>query len=118
MGTITLYLLNMKQHVDQALKLRKWVSIGHHIPGRIRLKYKLGIIAHLASYKSDAIEEALSSVTAFKNYTVNKATGSILIEYDPSAIAPSHITALFDESEANAEQACYAIAEQLNLNGE
>ncbi|MCG9582350.1 HMA2 domain-containing protein [Vibrio tubiashii] len=108
----------MKQHVNQALKLRKWVSIGHHIPGRIRLKYKLGILAHLASYKSDAIEEAISSVPAFKSYQVNKATGSILIEYDASLVEPALITELFAESEVNAEQACYAIAEKLNLNGE
>ncbi len=108
----------MKQHVSQALKLRKWVSIGHHIPGRVRLKYKLGIVAHLASFKSDDIEQAIAAVPAFRSYKVNKATGSILIEYDASTIEHSLITALFDESEAEAEQACYAIAAALNLNGE
>lgn len=108
----------MKQHVNQALKLRKWVSVGHHIPGRIRLKYKLGIVAHLASFKSESIEEAIASVPAFKSYKVNKATGSILIEYDAKAVEPQYIADLFSDSEQVAEQACYAIAEQLNLNGE
>lgn len=105
----------MKQHINKALKLRKWVSIGHHIPGRVRLKYKLGIVAQLASYRSDEIEQAIASVPAFKNYKINTATGSIVIEYDPSCIQPSTIDALFSDSAADAEQACYSLAEQLNL---
>ncbi|WP_081094942.1 MULTISPECIES: HMA2 domain-containing protein [Vibrio] len=108
----------MKQYVDQALKLRKWVSIGHHIPGRVRLKYKLGIVAHLAKFRSDDIEKAISSIPAFKNYKLNNATGSIVIEYDPMTVNPKAIDALFSDSEQAAEQACYSIAEQLDLNGE
>ena len=105
----------MKQHINKALKLRKWVSIGHHIPGRVRLKYKLGIVAQLASYRSDEIEQALASVPAFRKYKINTATGSIVIEYDPTCIQPSTIDTLFSDSAAEAEQACYALAEQLNL---
>ncbi len=108
----------MKQYVDQALKLRKWVSIGHHIPGRVRLKYKLGIVAHLARFHNDDIEKAISSIPAFKHYKVNGATGSIVIEYDPNSVSPSLIDALFSDSEQAAEQACYDIAQQLDLNGE
>lgn len=108
----------MKQYIDKALKLRKWVSIGHHIPGRIRLKYKLGIVAQLASLRSNEVEGVLDSIPAFKNYKLNKATGSIVIEYDASVIEPNAINALFSENASQAEQACYQIAEQLNLNGE
>ncbi|WKY60505.1 cation transporter [Vibrio sp. SNU_ST1] len=105
----------MKQHIDKALKLRKWVSIGHHIPGRVRLKYKLGIVAHLASFRNSEIEQAISSVPAFKNYKINVATGSIVIEYDANNIQSSTIDALFSDSEVEAEQACYSLAEQLKL---
>ena len=83
----------MKQHVDTALKLRSWVVIGHHIPGRVRLKYKLGIVAQLAKFKSQDIEHALASIPAFKNYKLNSATGSILIEYDAQQINPEWINA-------------------------
>jgi hypothetical protein len=105
----------MKKHIDKALKLRKWVSIGHHIPGRIRLKYKLGIIAQLARFRNKEIEQAIASVPAFKNYKINASTGSILIEYDTASIQPSTIDALFSDSVVEAEQACYTLAEQLNL---
>ncbi|MBO0215327.1 cation transporter [Vibrio sp. Vb2880] len=108
----------MKSYVDQALKLRKWVSIGHHIPGRVRLKYKLGIVAHLAKFRAGDIEQAIASIPAFKHYQLNNVTGSILIEYDAATINPQSIEALFSESDQVAEQACYAIAEQLDLNGE
>lgn len=108
----------MKQYVDKALKLRKWVKVGHHIPGRVRLKYKLGIVAHLASYRSDDIESTLASIPAFKNYKLNSATGSIVIEYDANQIQPSWVDALFSESDQDAENACYAIAERLNSNGD
>lgn len=104
----------MNQYVKQALKLRKWVKIGHHIPGRVRLKYKLGLLAQLSSYRSHDIEKALESVPAFKNYQLNAATGSIVIEYDPIAIEPSWINALFSDNEENAELACYKIAERIN----
>ncbi|MDA0149032.1 HMA2 domain-containing protein [Vibrio sp. LaRot3] len=107
----------MKQHVETALKLRSWVVIGHHIPGRVRLKYKLGIVAQLAKFKTQDIERALASIPAFKNYKLNSVTGSILIEYDASLVNPEWINALFSESDLHAEQACYAIAESLNLNG-
>ncbi|MGF1909414.1 cation transporter [Vibrio kasasachensis] len=107
----------MKQHISTALKLRKWVVIGHHIPGRVRLKYKMGIVAHLAKYKVQDIECALASIPAFKNCKLNHVTGSILIEYDASLVCPQRVEELFSDSEQQAEQACHAIAESLNLNG-
>ncbi|NOH30962.1 MULTISPECIES: HMA2 domain-containing protein [Vibrio] len=108
----------MKQYVEKALKLRKWVKVGHHIPGRVRLKYKLGIVAHIANFRSDDIEQAIASISAFKNYKLNSATGSIVIEYDATQIEPKWVDMLFAGSEQDAERACYAIAERLNLNGE
>ncbi len=108
----------MKNHVEQALKLRKWVSIGHHIPGRIRLKYKLGIVTQLARYKSNDIEKAIALLPAIKSYKLNKVTGTILMEYDKTLIDPALIAALFSESEMDAERAYYTLAETLNLTGE
>ncbi len=108
----------MKQYVDKALKLRKWVKVGHHIPGRVRLKYKLGLVAHIASYRSDDIEQAITSIPAFKNYKLNSATGSVVIEYDADQVPPEWIDSLFSDSDQVAEQACHAIVERLNVNGE
>ena len=107
----------MKESVKKALKLRSWVHIAHHIPGRVRLKYKLGIIAHLARFNSDDIERALSKIPAFRNYKLNSSTGSILIEYDATVVSSELIEQLFSADDVTAEQACYELAESLNLNG-
>ncbi|KAB1458395.1 hypothetical protein BIY22_01025 [Vibrio panuliri] len=77
----------------------------------------MGIVAHLAKYKLQDIEHALAAIPAFKNYKLNSVTGSILIEYDPVIIQPQLVDRLFSGSDQQAEQACYAIAESLNLNG-
>ena len=107
----------MNQYITTALKLRRLVTVGHHIPGRIRLKYKLGILAHLATFKSADVEQALQNIPAFKKYTINNATGSLLIEYDAGIIAPAMIEALFSESDHEAEQACIALAACMDIDG-
>ncbi|WCE30846.1 HMA2 domain-containing protein [Vibrio sp. SCSIO 43137] len=107
----------MKDDVKTVLKLRSWVRIAHHIPGRIRLKYKLGIIAHLARFNSDDIARALDDIPAFRNYKLNSSTGSVLIEYDPGTVSPALIEELFSQEDSVAEQACYKLADCLNLNG-
>ncbi|GAD80238.1 HMA2 domain-containing protein [Vibrio ezurae] len=108
----------MEQYVSRVLKLRRWVKISHHIPGRVRLKYKLGIVAQLSTFKSQDIEKALQSVPAFKNYQLNAKTGSILIEYDPVTIEPDWIDLLFSVNEDDVEVACRNIAERINNSGD
>ena len=107
----------MKNQIDMALKLRRMVTIAHHIPGRIRLKYKLGILAHLARFNAQEIEDGLASVPAFKSYRLNHATNSILIEYDASVVPPVVINALFSEVDAEAENACVALGQLVETNG-
>ncbi|WED23905.1 heavy-metal-associated domain-containing protein [Vibrio sp. JC009] len=107
----------MNKDVKKALKLRSWVHIAHHIPGRVRLKYRLGIIAHLARFNASDIERALDKIPAFRNYKLNSSTGSILIEYDATIVKPALIEELFSEDDAIAEQACYDLADCINLNG-
>ena len=108
----------MSEYLDKALKLRKWVKVGHHIPGRIRLKYKLGIVAQLATYRSDEIEQSLTDFPALKQYKINKSTGSIVIEYDAELLNPASVDDLFSASDGVVEQAFHAITKQLNLNGD
>ncbi|QLE84442.1 cation transporter [Shewanella sp. Scap07] len=107
----------MNKHIESALKLRRWVTIGHHIPGRIRLKYKLGILAQFASFNTGDIEQAVQKVPALKQYKINHSTGSVVIEYDPQQITPALIDALFAESEQAAREACHQISDRLTLNG-
>lgn len=108
----------MKNDIKAALKLRSWVSVAHHIPGRIRLKYKLGIIMHLARFNADSIEQALADIPAFHHYKLNRTTGSIVIEYNAQLINPELLEAIFSDDDKTAEQACFQLADSLNLETE
>ncbi|QUM83029.1 cation transporter [Moritella sp. 5] len=107
----------MKDKIKKALKIRRWLTLAHHIPGRIRLKYKMGIMAHLVTIKVTDIEQALADIPAFKNYKINSDTGSILIEYDAGIIKPEFINQLFSESEVDVQQAYLNIAASLKMDG-
>ena len=107
----------MNTQLKTALKLRSWVRIAHHIPGRIRLKYKISIVAHLARFNARDIEHALANIPAFKNYELNSGTGSILIEYDAKIVEPTLIEDLFSSDDSIVERACYTLADHLNLDG-
>lgn len=107
----------MIDNIKAALKLRNWVNVAHHIPGRIRLKYKLSIMLHLARFNFKEIEQALESIPALHHYKINRTTGSIVIEYDPQRIIPALLEDIFSDDESTAEAACYTLAENLNLDG-
>ncbi len=107
----------MNKNIETALKLRRWVSIGHHIPGRIRLKYKFGLLAHFTKFSTSEIDQAIQKIPALKNYKLNSVTGSLVIEYDVKQIKPQQIEALFSESEHEAKQAYYALSDSLDIDG-
>ncbi|CAM3059976.1 HMA2 domain-containing protein [Moritella viscosa] len=107
----------MKDKIKKALKIRRWLTLAHHIPGRIRLKYKMGIMTHLVTIKVTDIEQALADIPAFKNYKINSDTGSILVEYDAGIIKPEFINQLFSESEIDVQQAYLNIAASLKMDG-
>ncbi len=96
----------MEIYIKEVVKLRKWVKIKHHIPGRIRLKYKYGLLASLANFSNDEINEGLEQLPFVKDYHWNQATGSLLLEYDANVVAPQLLDAIFSQSEAEVESAC------------
>ncbi|MEI6896918.1 MAG: hypothetical protein V5786_05425 [Psychromonas sp.] len=107
----------MNENIETVLKLRRWVSIAHHIPGRIRLKYKLGILAHFIKFSRKEMEQTVQKIPALKHYKLNTVTGSLVIEYDVDQIKPQQIEALFSESEHEAKQAYYALSNSLDIDG-
>jgi len=105
----------MTKYIEKILKLRQRVSVKHHIPGRIRLKYKLSIIAQIGMFSESKLDKLLSNFPAIKKYSVNVGTCSVLIEYDNQIITPRLIDDLFAESDAQAEKACFEIANILQI---
>lgn len=67
---------------------REYLSVAHHVPGRIRLRFSLGVLSDpramdlLASARDTVLPAAVRSVR------VNPPARSVVIEYNTAVIAP------------------------------
>lgn len=98
----------MQQEVQ---KLRQWVSVAHHIDGRVRFKIKSGIVSYAARLKKNAIEEFVSQFPALKSYRLNLSAGSLVLEYDPEVVAPQAINDLFSDDQQRVAAAYQTFAD-------
>lgn len=68
--------------------LRRFVSIAHHVPGRIRLKLDMRALAHLPQVDPAPFVDLVGRVQGVTATRVNAAALSVVVEYDPALIAP------------------------------
>lgn len=87
------------------MALRRFVEVAHHIPGRLRLRFTNRIIAGLSQSKLSSLEELCGNNNCLKNYTLNTATGSLVLEYDAKRISPALFDQLFGTDDHLAQQA-------------
>ncbi|WP_334175388.1 hypothetical protein [Pseudoxanthobacter sp.] len=83
------------------LHLRRFLSIAHHVPGRIRIRLDMAALAHLPQVDASpfvAFAGRIQGVTATR---VNAAALSVVVDYDtariPMAVWPALLTAGPDE---------------------
>ncbi len=98
--------------IDDLYQFKQWLSIKHHIPGRVRLKFSLSIltkVAHFNQFKVDIEQSPL-----IKRYRLNVTTGSLLVEYDEQVLPPYLIDELLQENEAKSRQALQLLTEVIN----
>ncbi len=67
--------------------LRRYIMIVHHVPGRIRLKLSLTALAHLPKADPAPFIDLVARVKGVKDTRVNASALSVIVEYDPQAIA-------------------------------
>ena len=85
---------------DALLQLRKYLQVAHHIPGRIRLKMKREILGDPRALNMARSVDLSSwnnghSSAAVINTRLNPKAGSLVMDYDPSLLAPGLIEELF-----------------------
>jgi hypothetical protein len=88
------------------LRLRDYVNVAHHIPGRIRLRIMPGL-----RHDPQALELARTmdldswgngdGWPAIINTRLNLKGGSLVVEYDPEMVPPEMITELFSSRDAD-----------------
>ncbi|QIZ76227.1 HMA2 domain-containing protein [Ferrimonas lipolytica] len=103
----------MPELTNEILSLRQWVHIGHHIPGRIRLKFNSAIVAKLARYKTTQTMEHAIQFAPLKRYQLNSETNSLLLEYDAAVIEPQLLDRLFHDDDQQARAACTSLINTL-----
>ena len=98
--------------IDDLYQFKQWLAVKHHIPGRIRLKFSLSILTKVAHFNQFKVDIEQSPI--IKNYRLNIATGSLLVEYDEQVIPPHLIDELLQENETKSRQALHLLTEIIN----
>ncbi len=92
--------------IDEVLTILKYISIAHHVKGRIRLKANLSIIneplfkkAGKGSLSEKKIDEIGASLPGVIDSRVNLGARSIVIRYDPAVISPDEFEKLIESND-------------------
>ena len=94
---------------QEFFELRSFLSVAHHIPGRIRLKFDPEIrhhpaasaLAHLGQLAQETVETAATSAAKAR---LNIMAHSLVIEYDTARIAPADIDTFMGSPDMTAVQ--------------
>lgn len=94
----------MMPDLSPFLGLRRFVSIAHHVPGRIRLKLDLRALAHLPKADPGPFVDLVARVRGVKSTRINAAALSVVVDYDQALIAPAIWPQLLTAEPAAVEQ--------------
>ena len=87
------------------MDLRGYLTIQHHVPGRIRLKFGIKL---LADPRARSLKEEVGGETlppSIRNTKLNMFTRNVIIEYDPEIIVPETLhEALTTDDEARFQE--------------
>lgn len=73
------------------MDLRRYLTVQHHVPGRIRLKFSPELLAdpHAMELKTQTDRHALPP--CIRDTKINLFTRNIIIEYDPAELPPKKL---------------------------
>ena len=91
--------------LQSLMALRRFVTVAHHIPGRIRLSFTNRLVSALSQSRLAALQSLCHPDGCLKTCSINAATGSVVLEYCPSTLSPTLLTHLFGHDDHAAQQA-------------
>lgn len=108
--------------LNQLLEIRSLITVAHHIPGRIRLKFSKGIITHpivqnfIALGKDQSVKDKVKE-KGFISAKINFFALSLTIEYDPARIAPQVLDIFFSGKDIDeVKELAQEVAALLNID--
>lgn len=102
---------------DVLLRAREHLSIAHHIPGRIRLRFGAGILDAVPEFTAGDKPELLKGLAGIKDIRVNAAAFSLLVLYDPEQLLPGMWEQLIEGNESEAAQVVARLRELTGRHG-
>lgn len=75
--------------LDVFFRLRRHLTIAHHIPGRIRFRVKASVFNEVEKFDSKLLDDVLGVIPAIDDVRVNKIAGTVVIAYSTNAIQAS-----------------------------
>ncbi|MEC5318675.1 hypothetical protein VSX61_06930 [Brenneria populi subsp. brevivirga] len=101
------------EELSGLMMLRRFVTVEHHIPGRMRLRFTNRLIPTLGKGKLEKLAALCRPDGVLRSYRLNTQTGSLLLEYDAGQIDPALLTRLFSADDAAARQALEQLIQSL-----
>lgn len=85
------------------LPLRRYLTIVHHVRGRVRLRLSIAGVRAAPPGVFDRLQKEVAQVPAIRSFRVNPAALSVTIEFDPDSIPADWWPALLqaDDEEAS-----------------
>ncbi|WP_029896088.1 HMA2 domain-containing protein [Desulfohalovibrio reitneri] len=94
---------------DAIASLRRYISIKHSLPGRIRIKFSKDILQDPDAL--DLVRSAMDLPSAVTDTKLNPFSRTLLIEYDPATVPPGLLEELITTSD---DERASTIVEQLH----
>ncbi|SNS28449.1 hypothetical protein SAMN04488503_0154 [Humidesulfovibrio mexicanus] len=78
-------------NIGDIIALRDCLTVAHHVPGRIRIRFSLALLARPEAKALLAASGDGRGVPGFRGMRLNAAARSVVIEYDPVVIPPDKL---------------------------
>ncbi|MDD4732071.1 MAG: hypothetical protein PHX58_09075 [Desulfovibrio sp.] len=82
------------------MPLRRHLTVAHHVPGRIRIKFGLGLLADPQAGKLMDEARKQDLPPAVRSTRLNPLGRSVVIEYDPETLPPAQLAELLTTKDA------------------
>jgi hypothetical protein len=85
-------------NVNDIVSLRRFITVAHHVPGRIRLKLDPAVRHHP---KAADLASLFGNGNGAVRARLNILARSLVLEYDPGRIAPALVEEFFTSDDAD-----------------
>lgn len=91
--------------LDRLLQLRPYLFIKHHVTGRIRIAFSVGLLDKVPRGESGRLQALMSRLPGVRDVRLNLPARSAVVTYDPRQIAPQVLVDLLEGDESAAVEA-------------